>query len=65
VLLHGHYGVPNWYQDQYRVAYWDKFGIPEIQPKYVSMPAGSVPMWWVDATKAAGMAKARERVGQP
>lgn len=65
VLLHGNYGVPNWYQDKYRVAYWDEFGIPEVQPKYVSMPAGSVPMWWIDSSKAANMAKARERIGQP
>lgn len=65
VLLHGHYGVPNWYQDTYRVAYWDKFGTPTVQPKYVSMPAGAVPAWWVDAGKDAGMAARRERAGQP
>ena len=29
VLLHGHSCVPNWYQDKYRVAYWDEFGIPD------------------------------------
>ena len=65
VLLHGHSCVPNWYQDKYRVAYWDEFGIPAIEPKYVSMPAGAVPAWWYDESRAAGVAKRKEQIEKP
>ena len=65
VLLHGHYGVPNWYQDKYRVAYWDKFGIPSVQPKYVSMPAGAVPAWWFDVGKGTSVAAQQEQIEKP
>lgn len=65
VLLHGHYGVPCWYQDKYRVAYWDKFGMPEVQPKYVSMPAGAVPAWWVDPQKGTSPAARQEQIEKP
>lgn len=49
ILLQGHYGVPCWYQDSYRVAYWAKFGKPKVHPPYVSMPAGVFGTWWIDA----------------
>jgi microcin C transport system substrate-binding protein len=65
VLLHGHYGVPNWYQDKYRVAYWDKFGMPSVHPKYVSMPAGAVSAWWFDEGKGTTVASEQERLEQP
>lgn len=65
ILLHGHYGVPNWYQDQYRVAYWDKFGMPAVTPKYVSMPAGAVSAWWFDPGKGTSVAAQQEQLGEP
>lgn len=65
VLLHGHYCVPNWYQDQYRVAYWDKFGMPEATPKYVSMANGAVTAWWVDSGKGSSLAARQEQLEQP
>lgn len=34
VLLWRHYVIPNWHSGSYRVAYWDKFGLPETLPKY-------------------------------
>ena len=34
VLLHGEYLVPNWYIDRHRVAYRDKFNMPETLPLY-------------------------------
>ncbi len=44
VLLHGHYVVPNWHVREFRVAYWDKFGRPEVAPDYdLGFDA-----WWVD-----------------
>jgi microcin C transport system substrate-binding protein len=34
VLLHQEYLVPNWYINKHRIAYWDKFTIPETLPLY-------------------------------
>jgi microcin C transport system substrate-binding protein len=43
VLLWEHYVIPNWNSGSYRVAYWDKFGLPKIQAKYnLAFQA-----WWV------------------
>lgn len=34
VLLWNHYIIPNWHYAYFRVAYWDKFAKPTVQPKY-------------------------------
>ncbi len=34
VLLWNYYVIPNWHSNSFRVAYWDKFGIPDVTPKY-------------------------------
>lgn len=34
VLLWGHYVIPNYYVDTWRVAYWNKFGRPAATPRY-------------------------------
>jgi microcin C transport system substrate-binding protein len=52
VLLWGYYVIPQWYIDYYRVAYWDKFGRPDITPKY---GLGAPDTWWFDAKKAAAL----------
>jgi microcin C transport system substrate-binding protein len=62
VLLHGHYGVPCWYSDWYRVAWWDKFGRPESSPPYASLAAAAVPAWWVDPARSGAIAQAQETV---
>jgi len=43
VLRVGHYWVPQWYSGTHKVAYWDKFGIPEEKPRY-DLPV--VTTWW-------------------
>ena len=43
VLLWGHYVIPHWHSREFRVAYWDKFARPEINPKY-GLPLEA---WWV------------------
>jgi len=48
VLLWGHYLVPNWHINAFRVAYWDKFARPTIPPKY----GFGLDTWWVDPKKA-------------
>ena len=65
VLLHGHHGVPCWYQDSYRVAFWNKFGQPAAHPKYVSMPNGAVTAWWVDPAKEMALGAEQSQIKQP
>jgi microcin C transport system substrate-binding protein len=54
VLLWNYYVVPQWYAPGLRVAYWNKFGIPEKQPGYIGVDFDS---WWIDEAKAAALAK--------
>lgn len=43
VLLWGHYVVPNWHINYNRVAYWDKFGMPDDIP----MQGYQFMAWWM------------------
>jgi len=52
VLLHGHYGVPNWHLAADRILYWNKFSRPEN-----TAPSGvSLHRWWYDQEKAIRLA---------
>ncbi len=53
VLLWGHYVIPNWHIRVHRVAYWDKFARPKIEPKYA---LGFLDNWWIDAEKEKSLA---------
>lgn len=55
-LLWGHYVIPHWYIDYDRVAYWDKFGRPEVIPKQ----GYQFNAWWVDKAKAEAVTKRRQ-----
>ena len=48
VLLWNYYVVPHWHIKAWRVAYWDKFGMPATTPKY-ALPV--IDTWWIDAAK--------------
>ncbi len=50
VLRAGHYWVPHWYKASHNIAHWDKFGRPEIKPKYAR---GVIDTWWYDPARAA------------
>jgi len=43
VLLWGHYVVPQWYLAGSRVAYWDRFGMPDEPPPYLPDDFST---WW-------------------
>jgi microcin C transport system substrate-binding protein len=58
VLLWGHYVIPHFHSRSFRVAYWDKFGWPEIPPKY----GFGVLTWWYDPARATAI-DARRRSG--
>ena len=51
VLLWGHYVIPHWHTRVIRVAYWDKFGRPQITPRY----GLDLFAWWVDPAKQAAL----------
>lgn len=54
VLLWGHYVIPHWSLDTWRLLYWNKFGIPAITPTY----GFAMDSWWSkDAEPAQGKKK--------
>ncbi len=55
VLLWGHYVIPHWHIQAFRVAYWNRFDRPKISPKY----ALGFESWWVDAAKEAALVRRR------
>ncbi len=51
VLKHNHYVIFMYFGDTHRVSYWNKFGRPDIQPKY----SLGFDTWWVDPEKAKAL----------
>lgn len=51
VLLHYDYIVPNWYINMHRVAYWDKFAMPQNMPLYYYPDSWMLKTWWMAASK--------------
>jgi microcin C transport system substrate-binding protein len=58
VLLWGHYVIPNWHIRHFRVAYWDKFGRPEITPEY-NLPFNA---WWIDSKKETELKQKKKSI---
>jgi microcin C transport system substrate-binding protein len=52
VLLWNWYVVPQWHDNKYKVAYWNRFAHPETSPKY-GLPF--IQTWWVDPSKDVGL----------
>jgi microcin C transport system substrate-binding protein len=55
VLLWRWYVVPQWHQRAVHVAYWDRFGHPDV-PVRTGLSFDS---WWVDPVRAAATDAAR------
>lgn len=53
VLRAEQFWVPNWHKGSHWIAHWDKFGWPEVKPKY---DRGIVDTWWYDEEKAKRIA---------
>lgn len=51
ILRAHYYTVPNWHIDGHRLAYWNKFGFPDVKKPDYGFPFLST--WWYDAEKAA------------
>jgi microcin C transport system substrate-binding protein len=43
ILLWEHMAIPHWHANNFRIAYWDKFGQPAVTPKYHI----GIWTWWV------------------
>jgi microcin C transport system substrate-binding protein len=46
VLLHKHLAVPHWYSPTHRVAYRNRFGIPQVPPLYYAADPYVISAWW-------------------
>jgi microcin C transport system substrate-binding protein len=51
VLQWGFYMIPQWYNNKYRVAVWDKFERPKVTPQYDL----GVDTWWISRKKAQAL----------
>jgi microcin C transport system substrate-binding protein len=60
VLLWNHYVIPNWHSRVYRVAYWDKFARPDVQPLY----GLGFNTWWVVPELEEELIEAEEALEQ-
>lgn len=47
VLVWSHYVIPGWYSPVDRIAYWDRFGMPETRPKR----GLDLFSWWIDPAR--------------
>ncbi len=56
VLLWGYYVIPHWHIQSFRIAFWNKFGQPKINPKY----GLCIDCWWADAKKEAALTATRK-----
>ena len=57
VLLAGHYVVPHWHSDKFRVVHWNKFGKPAMSAPYTGDYYVIPYTWWHDEGKAAQLQK--------
>jgi microcin C transport system substrate-binding protein len=50
VLLWGHYVIPHFHINAFRLAYWNRFGRPAVAPKYEV----GFDTWWIDPSRSGG-----------
>ena len=55
VLLWGHYVIPHYHLQAFRVAHWDRFARPAVAPKYTF----GFDTWWIDPKKDAALQRWR------
>ncbi len=60
VLLAGWYVIPHWHAIDWRVAYWDRFGRPEVLPDF----GLDLQSWWIDPDKDQKLAEKRRNLGK-
>jgi microcin C transport system substrate-binding protein len=63
VLLWNWYSIPHYYSPYIPIVYWDKFGRPEAQPRWLQI-IWHMSNWWVDPEKAAALEAGGNRTTQ-
>jgi len=58
ILQFGYYVIPQWHYSFFNIAYWDKFGRPEITPKFEP----GLDTWWYDPARAEALAQRRSQI---
>jgi microcin C transport system substrate-binding protein len=59
VVRAGFYWIPQWYNPEHRLAYWDMFAHPKTHPRYPhGVPTVWATTWWYDRDKPAKLEKA-------
>ncbi|WNO11370.1 extracellular solute-binding protein [Teredinibacter sp. KSP-S5-2] len=56
-ILWNYYAIPQQYSPDFKIAYWNKFGIPQTRPK---LDLG-VMAWWIDSEKEKALPKRNAR----
>ena len=51
VLQWGHWVIPQWHVAHDRIAWWDKFGMPETVP----LLGVQTDTWWIDPVRRAAL----------
>ena len=46
VLRHQYYVIPQWYSDEWRMVYWNKFAQPQTLPLYYGPTTWALMTWW-------------------
>lgn len=59
VLLWNFYVIPHYHIQTTRIAYWNKFGMPDVVPPY----GIDIDAWWIDPRKAAAVAAGKATLG--
>jgi microcin C transport system substrate-binding protein len=60
VLTWGFYSIPMSFRKKQPIAYWNRFGRPEIQPDWV--PDSFIWSWWIDEEKDKALKKYRGNI---
>ena len=55
VLLHNHFVIPQWHNRRFWIAFWDRFGRPDRNPRY----GLGFDTWWIDPTRDRALTEAR------
>ena len=55
VLLHSSFVIPQWHNRAFWIAFWDRFGRPERNPKY----ALGFDSWWIDPVRDRALQEAK------
>jgi microcin C transport system substrate-binding protein len=58
-LLWHYFVIPHWHIPYERIAYWDKFGYPELIP----MQGVQINSWWMDSEKTGALEQRKATLG--